>query len=265
MLPSWIGLVSNSAFGPPSRFTGRFNGDSLVGAPGNPVYKASRGMHMDVQFSERETLPLSGVFVPELSGSLRVARITIGRVSRATSRVVDGTISDECLEMMGWHQDDDVNMIPDGLWRTLVADRDGNGQPPPLWYRRACMYCLKKTTAEGDLNTTKLLGNRTLPDTVIQFLRRVQAVVWSRKFLLCQDFSDNWSQLLGLGSRYAKEGDLVCILYGCSVPVLLRPIGGERQYGLIGECYIHGKMDGEATMRLNEDSPTQVKTVFDII
>ncbi|KAF2180120.1 hypothetical protein K469DRAFT_693573 [Zopfia rhizophila CBS 207.26] len=35
---SWIGLVTNSPFGPPSRFTGRLNGDILVEKPGRRIY-----------------------------------------------------------------------------------------------------------------------------------------------------------------------------------------------------------------------------------
>lgn len=42
-----------------------------------------------------------------------------------------------------------------------------------------------------------------------------------------------------------KQGDQICILYGCSVPVVLRPEGGGR-WKLVGECYVQGVMDGEA-------------------
>lgn len=265
MLPSWIGLVSNSAFGPPSRFTGRFNGDGLVGSPGRSIYNASSGRRMDVQFDDQDIYSAPGLSNPEPSRALHISGMVIGQVSRVTSRVVDGTISDDCLEMLGWYQDDDVNKIPDRLWRTLVANRDSNGQTPPLWYRRACMYCLKKTTAEGDLNTGKLLEMRSLPETVLQFLRRVQAVVWSRKFFVGLDLRDKSSEIFGLGPRYAKEGDLMCILYGCSVPVLLRPLDSWSQYGLVGECYIHEKMDGEAIMGLSERSVRQFTTSFDLI
>lgn len=49
----------------------------------------------------------------------------------------------------------------------------------------------------------------------------------------------------------AVEGDRICVLLGCSVPVVLRPksgVGGDGQvrYELIGECYLEGFMDGEA-------------------
>ena len=58
--------------------------------------------------------------------------------------------------------------------------------------------------------------------------------------------------LLGLAPDGAQEGDLICIIFGCSVPVVLRKIvsdemTGEHYYELVGDCYIHGMMDGEAS------------------
>jgi hypothetical protein len=53
----------------------------------------------------------------------------------------------------------------------------------------------------------------------------------------------------------AKVDDVICILDGCSVPVVLRPCSrdmGTRTdergsfYQFVGECYVHGMMDGEA-------------------
>lgn len=41
-------------------------------------------------------------------------------------------------------------------------------------------------------------------------------------------------------------GDLVCILYGCSVPVVLRKTQEDGQYVFMGEAYVHGLMDAEA-------------------
>ena len=48
-----------------------------------------------------------------------------------------------------------------------------------------------------------------------------------------------------------RVGDLICILYGCSVPVILREIKDPNtqetlHYELIGESYIYVLMDGEA-------------------
>jgi hypothetical protein len=56
-----------------------------------------------------------------------------------------------------------------------------------------------------------------------------------------------------VGSRYkyytqnkvGKE-DVVAVLFGCSVPVILRPRKGADGYELIGETFVHGITNGEA-------------------
>ncbi|ROW04628.1 hypothetical protein VPNG_07397 [Cytospora leucostoma] len=55
---------------------------------------------------------------------------------------------------------------------------------------------------------------------------------------------------VGMAPVRARKGDVVCVLFGCSVPVALREREGRgadgRVYELIGECYLDGFMDGEA-------------------
>ncbi|KAK6331354.1 hypothetical protein TWF730_004435 [Orbilia blumenaviensis] len=71
------------------------------------------------------------------------------------------------------------------------------------------------------------------------------------------------TQLFGLCPEATKNDDLLCILYGCSVPVILRPKGkplpgkNQQSYMVVGEAYVHGKMDGEAIDSL------KAKKVFD--
>jgi len=51
---------------------------------------------------------------------------------------------------------------------------------------------------------------------------------------------------LGLSPCDAQIGDLVCIIFGCSVPLVLRKDVDREKYVLIGECYLDHTMDGEA-------------------
>ena len=79
--------------------------------------------------------------------------------------------------------------------------------------------------------------------------------------------------LLCLGPQGARKGDIICILFGCSVPVILReeadgssldspvteatlaehsdddssalPTSGGKWYKFIGECCVHDMMNGE--------------------
>jgi hypothetical protein len=46
-----------------------------------------------------------------------------------------------------------------------------------------------------------------------------------------------------------REGDIVCVLLGGSVPYILRP--KDDYYILIGEAYVHGIMDGEVLEAVN--------------
>jgi len=52
---------------------------------------------------------------------------------------------------------------------------------------------------------------------------------------------------LGWVPPSAEPGDIVCIFFGSKVPFLLQT-GGSGFYKLIGECYIHGIMEGEAVV-----------------
>jgi hypothetical protein len=65
---------------------------------------------------------------------------------------------------------------------------------------------------------------------------------------------------LGRGWKTVREGDLICIILGCDVPLVLRQV--EDYYELIGDCYIQGIMDGEG-MKAYEDGTMSLMT-FDL-
>jgi hypothetical protein len=50
---------------------------------------------------------------------------------------------------------------------------------------------------------------------------------------------------IGLGPCMAQKGDRIALIEGCKVPLALRP-KGTTGWELVGECYIHGVMNGEA-------------------
>lgn len=95
-----------------------------------------------------------------------------------------------------------------------------------------------------------------------EFLDRLQAVTWNRRFMFTCDGR------MGIVPAGAEIDDRICLLWGCSVPVVLRPLtknimetfyeekkGAESTktfmnrnvevYELIGPCYVHGVMNGE--------------------
>lgn len=96
------------------------------------------------------------------------------------------------------------------------------------------------------MDTKALMNARHASRSTIEFLVRVQSMAWNRKIFLTRSKTQGQKRL-GLAPPDAREGDTVCILHGCSVPVVLRAItGDENYYVLIGECFLYGMMDGEA-------------------
>jgi hypothetical protein len=51
---------------------------------------------------------------------------------------------------------------------------------------------------------------------------------------------------IGLAPSSTSVGDLICVLYGCHAPVILRPSKDSDLHTLIGDAYVHCLMDGEA-------------------
>jgi hypothetical protein len=61
-----------------------------------------------------------------------------------------------------------------------------------------------------------------------------------------------------LVSHQADVNDAIFMLFGGSVLYVLKPQGDD--YVFIGECYVHGLMDGEA-LKFLEDGRAQVQEV----
>ena len=49
---------------------------------------------------------------------------------------------------------------------------------------------------------------------------------------------------IGVGDVTLKPGDLVCVFLGGATPFIVRPV--DQKYKFVGECYLHGIMQGEA-------------------
>lgn len=63
---------------------------------------------------------------------------------------------------------------------------------------------------------------------------------------------------LGLGRSGMQVGDAVTVLHGSRVPFVLRSIGepGKAYFTLVGDCFVHAIMRGEAYDMLEEESVT---------
>ena len=257
--PSWLVTTEKTAFGArPDKNYSRKYADTLVGAPGlgKRNYSASR--------ATRATpgTPTTGWCFGEgaKAHSMYVEGFVIDVVEQKKPYAADGIILHEWLEAGEWI--DESALPPDPFWRTLVADRGPNGSNPPTFYPRACEAARNQSVKGGHISTNALIhyGKSTI---VARFARRVQEVVWMRRLIKTHRGQ------LGLSPEKTKKRDLICILYGCSVPVVLRKHHAdepEEFFEFIGECYVHGLMDGEAfTIQQNEkDKKVSAKRIFEL-
>ncbi|TVY88090.1 Heterokaryon incompatibility protein 6,OR allele, partial [Lachnellula willkommii] len=67
-----------------------------------------------------------------------------------------------------------------------------------------------------------------------------------------RDFFISTSGYMGVGPKALEEGDMICVIPGCNVPLLIRKEGDHHL--LVGECFVWGLMDGEAMEGKNVDS-----------
>ena len=235
VLPSWLMTVAQTAHSVGRDGTYyRSNADTLVGNPGQDKgnYNASKKRRArNWEFGDEEVK----------KHSLFVNGFIVDHIEEMTQYSHDGLIPNEWLAFGGWN---DLTADPPAvLWKTLVANRGPEGNNCPRVYPRACKVLVP--TFDGDyISTTTLLRDPT-SRSVTKFLRRVQAVICMRRLIKTRDH-----HFLGLAPMKAKPGDLICILYGCSVPVVLRsfssPETHDQYYEFIGECYVHGLMEAEA-------------------
>lgn len=152
----------------------------------------------------------------------------------------------EWLHFGGWKSrgESESKETPPRLWKTLVADRDSNGVLAPPRYHTALENALTKCNSNGDLITADLI-RQGRPEDMVAFLQRAQDILWNRKFFLLERKK---APRFGLGPTGTQAGDILCIFFGCSVPVVLRKVQntGSPAYQLIGEAFIHDMMDGQA-------------------
>lgn len=207
------------------------------------------------QYSDTEPrIPLPSL-PRKFDGTLYIKGFKFAVITNRSDRVSHGIIPEEAFTYGGWNFDLDEqhepgdrktpNLVPDQLWRTLVADRGPHGESPPPWYRRACLECLQHVNSEGGMNTDQFKNFEDAPSAMVAYLERVQQVVWNRRFFLAD--GRGGQTLYGLCPPEAEVGDIICILFGCSVPVLLKKSKlREDHCTLVGECYVHEMMDGEA-------------------
>jgi hypothetical protein len=166
-------------------------------------------------------------------------------------KIIDGKRAIEnCIELAkGAHKFSEGQALEEAFWRTLCCDLTPDIPPSraPEEYGRGYKLWRKFHDAmreDGTYDFThevyknpEFLKNNWIHTSVF-----VNAVL---KFTVGRNMCVTNAGYLGRVPMGSAIEDKICILFGGCVPFVLRE-SGDGFFKFIGECYIHGIMDGEA-------------------
>jgi hypothetical protein len=223
----------------------RRNGDPFVGPPGKPPYNAAGGSFVNdriLKFASFTTLPEDqNPHRPAVVHSIIVTGFMLDRIDvikdKVTSGALGALVPEEWLTLGGWL--DITQPPPDALWRTLVGDRGPNGSSCPLLYPLCCAEALRLSQSVRNLETSAITSHPEKYESFVAgFCSRVQEVVVNRRMIRTKALGklglvsgremtigpppDGRTGLSSTDAKFIRKGDMICILHGCSVPVVLR-------------------------------------------
>ena len=118
----------------------------------------------------------------------------------------------------------------EALCRTLCCNHLSEIRLPPMPY---------PDFKKSEESLIGLVNGATKSNVYEPYLTEVLNVTEGRVFFITKE------GYIGLAPDTIEPQDQVCVLLGCLTPLVLRP-DGFGNYQVVGECYIHGLMDGAA-------------------
>lgn len=139
----------------------------------------------------------------------------------------------------------------DAFWQTLVVGKDESGiMKAPSDFAAIFALLIDSTTGSSPSMPDQPTSKRKLTLENLKFRRPSrtyrQMQVAFEAAVTRRAFGTTSKQYMGLFPRGTKVGDEICIFSGGCVPFVVRPQAASKSYQLVGECYVHGIMNGEA-------------------
>ena len=182
------------------------------------------------------------------NGILHVMGIYSATIKCVERMAVDKGSSSEIIESMRNAAPSDImygsyiggGSMFDSYCCTLCCGTFGDWYVPPLAHfpdlqqSRATLRIMLEPGQESEADLTPGGGAAKYLDYSWNFCK-------GRSFLTTDE------GYIGLGPEAAKSGDQICVLLGCTSPLILRRVGNNNsKYQVVGECYVHGLMNTEA-------------------
>lgn len=249
---------------------------ACLGSSTIPTYHASRGKSAQAKFSPSgNCLQCMGfVFdavcwssnymnhlhlVDELNGRTRFTQSQIASNLTLVSRQAGlfygpgDLVSTFALTLVAGNKHKSVHLERDSAmlasfsayrYQAFIAAKAKSADNPEDWRKRLLSMSNERRGRESlediSFDIEKKLKTSAAGETdPLVFLSQAKSVATGRRFFVTKGGH------FGLGPRAQRKDDVVCILYGGQTPYVLRKLA-NGQYIFIGECYVHGMMQGEA-------------------
>jgi hypothetical protein len=140
----------------------------------------------------------------------------------------------------------------EALWRTLCCNLTASGEPAPERYAGGFQFwrmVFRITDNNGRIYPW--LGDKALFEQHSVTSRELGYAM--RKYTYGKSFCITQLGHFGSVPCCSMPGDTICIFKGGRAPFVVRPVG-KGYYHLVGECYIHGIMNGQAMTRPDLES-----------
>lgn len=160
-------------------------------------------------------------------------------------------------------------ILPEAFWRTVIGNRRPTERPAPQAYAEH----LNTLTIYQGILKERFLGRdcgpiaehliRDFPDAMLGDIEEQILDSFMLPFGIALQQCSDHRKFAAIGGGYmglvpagTKVGNVIAIIQGAQTPFVLRPLGQVVSeelptrivYELVGECYVHGMMDGEMMM-----------------
>lgn len=128
------------------------------------------------------------ILIESYDGRLEVQGVILGTITERSDRMIPEIIPRDVLHLGGWKYcnfdgANEVNDVPDQLWKTLIGNKHLNGTDADFGDKAACLAMLKEEDEHGDIRISDLLrrpyifGNPKRNN----YLERARVVCWNRR------------------------------------------------------------------------------------
>lgn len=137
---------------------------------------------------------------------------------------------------------------------TWSVEPDDHSAPADTWLDYGAAYLSRLFVGSGKITEEILDRGRT--GDAAQWIRAANSASTNRALAVTS------KGYYVLGPKIIQNGDIVCVLFGGKMPFCLRPLENGN-YHLVGECYVHGLMEGQAIEDLRQGHYSE--TNFEIV